>query len=187
MDPSGTILVATRDEVVRLDGQDDVFRRVRGLDDLSPTCLAALPGTKGPVWCGTTDAGVYRSDDGGRSWRSPMEGLEVGYLRSVALAPDDPTAVVVSAASKARSAYAAFRADGRLYRREGEGAWRRVRHGWPEPPDTIAPLLLSDAVGRRILAADERGVHASSDRGVRWETLARFGEEPAWLRGLAVL
>jgi len=28
--------------------------------------------------------GYFESDDGGATWRSPEEGLEVGYLRSVA-------------------------------------------------------------------------------------------------------
>lgn len=131
--------------------------------------------------------GYFESPDAGASWRSPMEGLEVGYLRSVAVTPHDPDTVLISAASTARSAYASFRPDGRLYLRRGDGGWRRVRDGWPEEPETIAPLLLADPVGGRVLAADERGVHASSDGGVRWETLARFDETPAWLRGLAVL
>jgi len=131
--------------------------------------------------------GYFESDDGGRSWRSPMDGLDVGYLRSVAVAPDDPDVVTASAASKARSAYASFRADGRLYRRTGDGPWERILSGWPEEPETIAPLLLADPAGGRLLAADERGVHASSDGGGSWEALARFDEKPAWLRGLAVL
>ena len=131
--------------------------------------------------------GYFESEDGGRSWRSPMDGLDVGYLRSAAVAPDDPDVVVVSAASKARSAYASFRADGRLYRRRGDGRWRRVLEGWPEEPENIAPLLLADPNRARLLAADERGVHASGDQGASWEILARFQEKPAWLRGLVVI
>ena len=130
--------------------------------------------------------GYFESGDGGRSWRSPMEGLDVGYLRSVAVDPDDPDVAIVSAASKARSAYASLRADGRLYRRQGHGSWERVVSGWPEEPENIAPLLLADPVRGRILAADERGVHVSLDGGESWDVLARFEEKPAWLRGLAV-
>ncbi len=131
--------------------------------------------------------GYYESHDGGATWRSPDEGLEVGYLRSVAVDPGDPDAVLVSAASRAHSAYQAGRSDGRIYRREGDGPWRRVTAGWPDPPETIAPLLLAGSEPGELLAADERGVHRSTDGGRSWEAIARFDATPAWLRGLAIL
>lgn len=131
--------------------------------------------------------GYYESDDGGESWRSPGEGLDVGYLRSVAVDPGTPEVVLVSAASRARSAYASFRADGRLYRRVGEAPWERVTEGWPEEPETIAPLLAAGFDPGELWAADERGVHRSADGGISWERVAAFEATPAWLRGLAVL
>ncbi len=131
--------------------------------------------------------GYYESDDGGATWSSPMEGLEVGYLRSVAIDPGDPDVVVVSAASRAHSAYMAGRSDGRVYRREGAGPWRRVTEGWPEPASSIAPLLVAGAVPGELWAADERGVHLSGDGGRSWEPVARFEPTPPWLRGLARL
>jgi len=67
--------------------------------------------------------------------------LEVGYLRSVAIDPEQPEVVVVSASSGPYSAYVAGRSDGRLYRRLTHERWERVRDGWPEPASTIAPLL----------------------------------------------
>ncbi|HEX7780800.1 MAG TPA: hypothetical protein VF424_16230, partial [Vicinamibacterales bacterium] len=75
--------------------------------------------------------GYFESDDGGETWRSPSAGLDVGYLRSVAVAPEQPDVVVVSAASGPHSAYVAGRSDGRLYRRLARGRWERVRDGWP--------------------------------------------------------
>lgn len=131
--------------------------------------------------------GYYESDDGGATWRSPGEGLEVGYLRSVAVDPGDPDAVVVSAASGAHSAYAAGRSDGRLYRRSGRAAWERITEGWPVEPSTIAPLLVPGRVAGELWAADERGVHRSADGGRSWAQMAAFGSTPPWLRGLAVV
>jgi len=130
--------------------------------------------------------GYYESFDGGATWASPEDGLEVGYLRSVAIDPGDPGVVVVSAASHAHAAYRAGRSDGRLYRREGDGPWERVRDGWPEPPATIAPLLAAGREPGELWAADERGVHRSGDGGRRWEQLAAFEPTPPWLRGLAL-
>jgi hypothetical protein len=130
--------------------------------------------------------GYFESRDGGATWTSQRQGLEVGYLRSVAIDPGDAETVVVSAASGPRSAYVAGRSDGRLYRRAAGGPWERILEGWPDPPDTIAPLL---AAGRRtgeLWAADERGVHRSIDGGSGWERVAVYPATPGWLRGLAI-
>ena len=116
--------------------------------------------------------GYLESDDAGATWRSPSTGLEVGYLRRVAIDPGAPDVVVVSASSGPHSAYVADRSDGRLYRRltpersstglrapraEAEGRWERVRDGWPDPPSTIAPLLCAGGIAAEMWAADERG------------------------------
>ncbi len=131
--------------------------------------------------------GYFESDDGGTTWRSPGEGLDVDYLRSVAIDPADPDVVIVSASSGPRTAYAAGVSDGRLFRREGAGRWKRVRDGWPEPPKTIAPLLRAGESAGELWAADERGVHRSSDGGMSWRSVARFADTPNTLRGLSVI
>lgn len=131
--------------------------------------------------------GYFQSEDGGESWASPERGLEARYLRSVAIDPGDPDVVVVSAASRARSAYVAGRSDGRLYRRAGGGPWERVLHGWPDPPATIAPLLVGGREPGELWAADERGVHRSEDGGLRWERAATYRRAPSHLRGLVLL
>lgn len=131
--------------------------------------------------------GYFESDDGGATWRSPEDGLEVSYLRSVAIDPGDPETVVVSAASHPHRAYVTGLSDGRLFRRERGGAWRRVRDGWPDPPRTVAPLL---AAGRRpgeLWAADERGLHGTADGGRSWRQAAAFAPTPSGLRGLAAV
>lgn len=131
--------------------------------------------------------GYFESPDGGASWETPREGLEVGYLRSVAIDPGRPDLVLVSAASRPRTAYVAGRSDGRLYRRVGGGPWERILDGWPDPPDTVAPLLLAGRTAGELWAADERGVHRSRDGGVRWRQVVAFPTTPNNLRGLALL
>jgi len=130
--------------------------------------------------------GPYRSDDGGRTWTQPRDGLDIGYLRSIAVDPGDPDVVIASGATGPRSTYVAGRADGRLYRREGRGAWRRVLDGWPADPSTIAPLLRAGRVAGELWAADERGLHRSDDGGRSWHRVAGYDATPNHLRGLAV-
>jgi photosystem II stability/assembly factor-like uncharacterized protein len=131
--------------------------------------------------------GYFESDDAGATWRSPSTGLEVGYLRSVAIDPEQPEVVVVSAASGPYSAYVAGRSDGRLYRRLAEARWERVRDGWPERASTIAPLLCAGAKGGELWAADERGLHRSDDGGKSWRRTAGYATPPQHLRGLALV
>lgn len=131
--------------------------------------------------------GYFESRDGGATWSSPDEGLEVGYLRSVAIQPDDAEVVVISAASSPRSAYMPNRSDGRLYRRAGDETWSRVVDGWPRSTHTIAPLLLSGPEPGQMFAADERGVHVSVDGGRKWELVAAFPATPSYLRGITII
>src|SRR5262245_64507537 len=63
------ILVATDREVVVIDVERGTSAPAHGIGD-RPTCLAADPLVHGRAWCGTHRAGVFRSDDGGRSWQS---------------------------------------------------------------------------------------------------------------------
>jgi hypothetical protein len=95
--------------------------------------------------------GYFESDDAGATWQSPSTGLEVGYLRSVAIDPGHPETILVSASSGPYSAYVAGRSNGRLYRRVAGEPWERVRDGWPEPASTIAPLLCAGGDERRVV------------------------------------
>lgn len=147
--------------------------------------LAIHPAAPGHLRVAAGD-GYFESRDGGRTWASPEAGLEVTYLRSVLVAPDDPSVVVVSASSGPRSAYMAGHADGRLYRRAGNGRWERVGIDVSAPPGTIAPLLAADAATGWLLAADEDGVSRSRDAGRTWERVAALPERVDRLRGLAV-
>jgi photosystem II stability/assembly factor-like uncharacterized protein len=131
--------------------------------------------------------GYFESHDGGVTWHSPSAGLDVGYLRSVAIDPENPDTVVVSASSGPHSAYVAGRSDGRLYRRVSDGRWERVRDGWPDRPDTIAPLLCAGTTAGELWAADERGVHRSGDGGKSWRREAGYESSPQHLRGLVLV
>jgi photosystem II stability/assembly factor-like uncharacterized protein len=148
--------------------------------------LAIHPGAPNTLRVSAGD-GYYESDDGGAAWRSPRTGLEVGYLRSVAIDPEQPEVVVVSASSGPNSAYVAGRSDGRLYRRLTRERWERVRDGWPEPASTIAPLVCAGTKAGELWAADERGVHVSEDGGKSWRRVVSYARSVQYLRGLAVV
>ena len=156
---------------------------------MSPNGFQTDPLPRAPLRCRPPKSTSFRCrfDRLGETWRSPSAGLEVGYLRSVAIDPGQPDVVVVSASSGPYSAYIAGRSDGRVYRRSTRDRWERVHDGWPEPANTIAPLLCAGAKAGELWAADERGVHRSDDGGESWRRAVGYAESPHHLRGLALL
>ena len=78
------ILVATDREVVVIDAEHGTSVSAQGIND-RPTCLVADAIVHGRAWCGTQRNGVFRSDDGGRSWRSV--GLASRLIMAIAASP----------------------------------------------------------------------------------------------------
>src|SRR5262245_13972420 len=78
------ILVATDREVVIIDAERGTSVPARGITD-RPTCLAADTSVQGRAWCGTSRGGVFRSDDGGRSWQAA--GLAGQLVTAVTASP----------------------------------------------------------------------------------------------------
>ena len=86
------ILVATDGEVVVIDVERDASVSAHGISD-RPTCLAADTLVHGRAWCGTHRDGVFRTDDGGRSWRSV--GVAGRPMMAIAASPVEPDVVWV--------------------------------------------------------------------------------------------
>ena len=63
------ILVATDRDVLVIDVDRGTSASGHGIIG-PPTCLAAARLVNARAWCGTHRDGVFRSDDGGRSWQS---------------------------------------------------------------------------------------------------------------------
>ena len=78
------ILVATDREVVIIDIERGASAPARGIGG-RPTCLAVDALVHGRAWCGTHKGGVFRSDDGGRSWQ-PV-GLADRLIMAVTASP----------------------------------------------------------------------------------------------------
>src|SRR5260221_1540946 len=75
--------------------------------------------------------GFALSRDAGDTWERPSAGLEHHYLWGLAVDPDDPETVIVSAAHSPNQAHNPTAAESAIYRRSGGRAWERVTGGMP--------------------------------------------------------
>jgi photosystem II stability/assembly factor-like uncharacterized protein len=84
-----TVYAAMRDAFLTID--PDAGRVTEALSDHESTCVAASPDAPERVFCGTFDAGLHRSEDGGQSFERVGEstfGSE--HVTSAAVSPHDP-------------------------------------------------------------------------------------------------
>lgn len=116
--------------------------------------------------------GFAQSDDGGKTWFWPDEGLNYHYLWSVAADPADAETLVISAAPGPQQAHNPQFAESALYRRSGHEAWQEVHAGLPPAHGLLASVLaVNEAEPGVFYAANNQGVFRSPDAGVNWEAL----------------
>jgi photosystem II stability/assembly factor-like uncharacterized protein len=114
--------------------------------------------------------GYLESPDGGDTWERHPEGLTHHYLWGLAVDPQDPNTVLISASSGPMQAHSAGAAESTVYRREDGGPWQEVRGGLPDTEGTIASVL--DAAEPGVFyALNNHGLYRSPDAGKNWERL----------------
>jgi len=148
---------------------------------------ATHPGQEGRVYCAAGD-GYFESDDAGRMWRRPMEGLRHGYLVGIAVDPGDPETVVVSAASGPYRAYSPGEARAYLYRKAGGGGFELLSEGLPEARGTVASRLATRPTAPGVFyAANNHGLFRSADGGREWEVMPIHWPAGAFDEGVEAL
>lgn len=93
------LVIAFRDTLVVARPGRDGWTLVERLDGMRPTCLAADPLRPGRIYCGTSDHGLWVSDDTGESWRAAGCDIPERRVTAVAVArgeaSDDPGVVYI--------------------------------------------------------------------------------------------
>jgi photosystem II stability/assembly factor-like uncharacterized protein len=158
------LFLATQAGVVAFERADDGWRETaRGLTNHAVTSLIAREGV---MLAGTT-AGVFRSDDFGKTWSEASGGLTLRHVRWMAFHPDlsdfefagtEPAGIFIS------------RDGGKHWRACSEVAQLRDVHGWFLPYSPEAGCVRGFAFnGPRAYAAVEvGGVLRSDDGGEHW-------------------
>ena len=124
--------------------------------------------------------GAAFSQDGGRTWRQPKDGLDRRYCWAVAADPARPEVWYVSAAplftwSKpgVPPAHIDGQANAAIYRSAGGAPWQKLGDGLPDPLTYMPYALLIDpaAPGQLYAGLSDGSVWFSPDYGEAWERL----------------
>ena len=146
---------------------------------------AAVEGVIGQpqtYYMGTTGGGVWRTDDGGTTWRNISDGYFGGSIGAVAAAPSDPNILYVGGGEVTVRGNVS----------SGQGMWKSIDGGktWKAigledsrhiPRIRVHPkdpnLVYVAALGHLYGPNRERGVFRSRDGGATWEKVLYVNDE----------
>jgi photosystem II stability/assembly factor-like uncharacterized protein len=129
----------------------------------------------------TPDRGIYKTTDGGATWRKTLFVSDSTGAVDVVLAPDDPRTVYAAMWRAQRTPYTVISGarEGGLYKStDGGETWAKLTTGLPAGLFGKSDLSVSAADPARVYAlieapGDERGLYRSDDRGATWRIVNR--------------
>jgi photosystem II stability/assembly factor-like uncharacterized protein len=137
---------------------------------------------EGPLWGPGGDRGLYKSADGGKTWKSVLTISENTGVVDVALDPSNPDIVYAAAYQRRRHVFTLIDGgpESAIYKSTDAGAtWNKLKSGLPSVDMGRIGLAVSPAdpnvVYATIEAADGKGgIFRSNDKGATWERRNEF-------------
>ena len=138
--------------------------------------------SQGPLWGPGGERGLFKTSDGGKTWKNILTISENTGVTDVVIDPQDPNTVYAAAYQRRRHMWTLIDGgpESALYKSTDAGAtWNKLRAGLPTTEMgrigiAISPVD-SNVIYATIEAADRKGgIFRSSDRGGSWERRNEF-------------
>jgi photosystem II stability/assembly factor-like uncharacterized protein len=137
---------------------------------------------EGPLWGPGGDRGLYKSADGGKTWKAVLSISENTGVVDVATDPSNPDILYATAYQRRRHVFTLIDGgpESAIYKSTDAGAtWNKLKSGLPTVDMGRIGLAVSPAdpnvVYATIEAADGKGgIFRSDDRGANWERRNEF-------------
>jgi photosystem II stability/assembly factor-like uncharacterized protein len=137
---------------------------------------------EGPLWGPGGDRGLYKSADGGKTWKAVLTISENTGVVDVAIDPSNPDVVYAAAYQRRRHVFTLIDGgpESAIYKSTDAGAtWNKLKSGLPTVDMGRIGLAVSPADSNVVYATIEAsdgkgGIFRSDDRGANWERRNEF-------------
>ena len=137
---------------------------------------------EGPLWGPGGDRGLYKTTDGGKTWKAVLTISENTGVNDVVMDPLNPDILYASAYQRRRHVFTLIDGgpESAIYKSTDAGAtWNKVSSGLPSVDMGRIGLAISPAdpsvVYAAVEAADGKGgIFRSTDKGANWERRNEF-------------
>src|SRR5256714_11609938 len=132
---------------------------------------------QGPLWGPGGERGLFKTTDGGKTWKALLTVSENTGVTDVAIDPNNPDTLYASAYQRRRHVYTLVNGgpESALYKSTDAGAtWNKLRAGLPNSDMGRIGIAISPVDSNVVYASSEAadrkgGIFRSSDRGASWE------------------
>ncbi len=131
----------------------------------------------GPLWSAGGDRGIYKTTDGGKTWKTILTVSENTGFNEIHMDPRDHNVLYATAHQRRRQVFTYINGgpESAIYKStDGGGSWNKLNNGLPKVDMGRIGLAISpvnpDYLFAIVEAADKKGgVFRSIDRGASWE------------------
>ena len=144
---------------------------------------------QGPLWGPGGDRGLFKTTDGGKTWKKVLSISENTGVTDVVMDPRNPDQLIAAAYQRRRHVWTLINGgpESAIYRSTDAGAtWTKLKTGLPTEELGRIGLALApsdpDLVYAIIESIDKKGgIFRSSDFGITWEKRNDFDQQAAVL------
>jgi len=138
--------------------------------------------SQGPLWGPGGERGLFKTTDGGKTWKNILNISENTGVTDVVIDPNDPNTIYCASYQRRRHFFTLINGgpESAIYKSTDAGAtWNKLRAGLPTVELGRIGLALSpvdsNVIYATVEAADRKGgIFRSSDRGGSWERRNEF-------------
>jgi photosystem II stability/assembly factor-like uncharacterized protein len=143
-------------------------------------CVTFHPTDSSIMWVGVAQGGVWKSNDGGESWRPLTDGLPILRISDIAVDPSDPDVIYIAVGDYGYVGVDLVHTDRKRHTHYGLGVFKSTNGGDSWAPtglgfeldsgqaSLIRRVFIDPRDSRRLLAAGTGGTWRSSDAGGTW-------------------